>query len=74
MDREQARPLTLPEAKARLIEAAERASLARWTKDHPWEAVATAFSAGFVTGATPDAGRKARGLAGFLIETILKSR
>ena len=67
-------PLTVTEAKARLRELAGRAGPGVWIRDHPWEALALAFTAGLLAGAEPAARRPlAEALARVLAEGIVST-
>ena len=50
MDSQKTRPLTVEEARERLIEAAGRASPREWIRQNPLEALAAAFLAGLSAG------------------------
>lgn len=54
MAREEIRPLTPGEAKARLLEASSRVSPLDFTRRHPWEGVAAAFLLGCFAGSESD--------------------
>jgi ElaB/YqjD/DUF883 family membrane-anchored ribosome-binding protein len=70
MDRPQDQPLSLEEAKARLREAAQQATMTGFVKRRPYTAVTLAFAAGAVLGSSP----KARGAASReLIRLLLRS-
>lgn len=56
-------PLSLAEAKERVREAAARASLTEWTKEHPIEGVLSAFLTGLTVGGNPESIREARNVA-----------
>lgn len=55
MDRNSPQPLTIPEAKARVREAAEGVSPAAWIRLKPREAVGLALLSGMLVGSAPDA-------------------
>ena len=50
MARDSTRPMTPDEAKARLREAAGRASVIGWTRSHPYNATLLALTVGLVAG------------------------
>ncbi len=67
-------PLSVDEAKARLRTLAEQAGPATWIRDHPWDALALAFTAGLLAGAEPAARRPlAEALAQVLARGIVSS-
>lgn len=45
-----AAPLSTEEAKARLLEAMDGCSPARWVRTHPWGGIAAGLLSGFVLG------------------------
>ncbi len=64
-------PLSVEEAKARLLEVAAEATPAAWVREHPWGAVALAFAAGVVAGLEPEDRRPvATALAQFLTSEL----
>lgn len=54
MDSQETRPLTVAEARERVLLAAERASPREWIRENPLEALAGAFLAGLSAGSRKD--------------------
>ena len=62
-------PLSVEEAKARLLEVAAEATPAAWVREHPWGAVGLAFGAGLLAGLSPPERRPAADTLARMITT-----
>lgn len=69
MDRDPSQPVTVPEAKARLRDAAEAVDPAVWIRLKPREAVGLALLSGVLIGSAPDTRAT---LASSLLKLILR--
>ena len=69
MDRNPPQPLTVPEAKARLRDAADAVGPAAWVQLKPREAVGLALLSGILIGSAPDTRAT---LASSLLKLILR--
>lgn len=72
MDRSPDEPLTVDEAKQRLLILTNKASPATWIKNRPWDALAIAFASGLLAGVEPSARKPlAEGLAQLLAKGLV---
>lgn len=55
MGRQEDRPMSLEEAKARFLEEAGRLTPSAWIREHPDAAIGGALAAGFFMGCSPEA-------------------